>query len=102
MCAGRTDALAPLLAAGKIEVVRTLVGTLPPEPDPIPGGVQRHRAGIFQFMREVRGEIGKVNWPLGSDLLTYSRVTAVAVAAMTSLIFGLDVLLSKGLLRILG
>jgi preprotein translocase SecE subunit len=81
--------------------VRTLVGTLPPEPDPIPGRPQRHLASVLQFMREVRGEVGKINWPLGSELLTYSRVTAITVAAMTGLIFGLDVVLSKGLLRIL-
>lgn len=85
----------------KIEVVRTLFGTLPPEPDPVPRSFPRHRVGALQFMRGVRSEIGKVNWPQHSEISTYSIVTLLSVAVMTSLAFSLDVLFSNGLLRIL-
>jgi preprotein translocase subunit SecE len=82
--------------------VRTLVGTLPPEPDPGPGRRPRHRIGVVQFLREVVNECRKINPPLRSEVVTYSAVSLLWVAGVTALIVGLDVVLAKGVLRALG
>jgi preprotein translocase SecE subunit len=81
--------------------VRTLVGTLPPDPDPVPRR-QRLRIGVVQYLREVVAESRKVNMPVRSEMVTYSAVTLACVASMTALMVALDVFVTKGLLRVLG
>ena len=80
--------------------MRTLVGTLPPDPDPVPRR-QRLRIGVVRYLREVVAECRKVNMPVRSEVLTYSAVTLACVTSMTALIVALDVLFAKGVLRIL-
>jgi preprotein translocase subunit SecE len=55
-----------------------------------------------QFLKEVRLELKKVNWPTRQELLSYTVVVLVAVVFLTSLIFGMDLAFSKAVLRVLG
>lgn len=82
--------------------MRTLVGTLPPEPDPIPRRtVLNRRIGLVQFLRGVKHECRRINVPLSSEVRIYSAVTLTCVTTMTVLVGAFDVLVAKGLVRVL-
>jgi preprotein translocase subunit SecE len=55
-----------------------------------------------QFLKEVRQELKKVNWPTREELMAYTVVVLVSVVVLTSFVFGLDYVFSKGVLRIFG
>ena len=70
-----------------------------------PGGARRppvperkKRVGFRQFLREVRQELRKVAWPSRRELVAYTMVVLVSVVLLTSFVFGLDFLISKGVL----
>jgi preprotein translocase subunit SecE len=67
---------------------------------PIPE--RRRRAGPRQFLREVRQELKKVAWPSRRELLAYTLVVLVSVVLLTSFVFGLDFLISRGVLSVFG
>ena len=48
------------------------------------------RTGPAQYMREVRAELRKVGWPTRSEVVSSTIIVLIAVAVMTSLIFGFD------------
>jgi preprotein translocase subunit SecE len=54
------------------------------------------------FLREVREELARVTWPTRKELAAYSIVVVVAVAVLGSLVFGLDQLLFRTILRLFG
>lgn len=54
------------------------------------------------FVKEVRAELRKVNWPTRQELIGYTIVVLVAVVFLTALVFGMDLGLSKAILQILG
>ena len=62
----------------------------------------KKRAGPRQFVREVRQELKKVAWPSRRELLAYTIVVLVSVVVLTSYVFGLDILISKGVLAVFG
>ena len=68
----------------------------PPVPE------QKKRVGPRQFLREVRQELRKVAWPSRRELLAYTMVVLVSVVILTSFVFGLDFLISKGILVVFG
>jgi preprotein translocase subunit SecE len=43
-----------------------------------------------------------VQWPSRKELFSYTIVVVVSVVVLTSYVFGLDLLFSKSLLRLLG
>lgn len=55
-----------------------------------------------EFMKQVRAELRKVNWPTRKELLSYTAVVLVAVVVLTSLVFALDLGFSKAVLHIFG
>ena len=55
----------------------------------------KKRAGTRQFLKEVRQELKKVDWPSRRELVSYTVVVLVTVVVMTSLVFGLDFVFSK-------
>lgn len=57
---------------------------------------------IGRFVREVIAELRKVIWPTRNELLTYTAVVVVFVAAMTAIVMGLDFLYAKGVLFVFG
>jgi preprotein translocase subunit SecE len=63
---------------------------------------RKKRAGPRQFFREVRQELKKVAWPTRRELVSYTLVVLVSVVVLTSFVFGLDFLISKGVLAIFG
>ncbi|MBI4260001.1 MAG: preprotein translocase subunit SecE [Actinobacteria bacterium] len=65
---------------------------LPPE--------RRKRVGARQFLKEVRAELRKVNWPTRKELVSYTIVVLVSVVVLTSFVFGLDYLFSRAILRL--
>ena len=68
----------------------------PPTPE------RKKRAGPRQFLREVRQELRKVAWPSRRELLAYTMVVLVSVIILTSFVFVLDLLISKGILLVFG
>jgi preprotein translocase subunit SecE len=72
----------------------------PRSPRPMPE--RRARVGPRQFLREVRQELKKVAWPSRRELLAYTVVVLVTVVVVTSFVFGLDLLISKGVLFVFG
>ena len=63
---------------------------------------RRKRVPARQFLKEVRQELNKVNWPTRHELMAYTIVVLVAVVVLTSLVFGLDLVFAKGVFRVFG
>ncbi len=63
---------------------------------------QRRRTPPRQFLREVRQELRKVNWPTRRELAAYTVVVLVSVTVLTAFVFGLDFVFAKAVLRLLG
>jgi preprotein translocase subunit SecE len=63
---------------------------------------RKKRVGPRQFLREVRQELKKVAWPTRRELLSYTLVVLVSVIVLTSFVFGLDFVISKGILVVFG
>jgi preprotein translocase subunit SecE len=63
---------------------------------------RKKRTPPMQFLKEVRQELKKVNWPTRSELISYTVVVLVAVVFLTSLVFGLDLSFSKAVLQVFG
>ncbi|MGZ5297721.1 MAG: preprotein translocase subunit SecE [Actinomycetota bacterium] len=64
-------------------------------------GKKKKRAGVRQFLKEVRQELRKVDWPSRRELISYTVVVLVTVIVMTSLVFGLDFVFSKLIFNVL-
>lgn len=43
-----------------------------------------------QFIREVRGELKKVNWPTRDEVRRFSTIVLIALIVVTLAVFGLD------------
>jgi preprotein translocase subunit SecE len=63
---------------------------------------RKGRTGFRQFLKEVRGELKKVNWPSRREMLTYTLVVLVTVVILTSYVFGLDFAIARGIFRVFG
>jgi preprotein translocase subunit SecE len=62
---------------------------------PPAGQQKRKRTGARQFLREVRLELKKVDWPTRKELVTYTIVVLVTITVLTSFVFGVDYVFSK-------
>ncbi|HEV3474606.1 MAG TPA: preprotein translocase subunit SecE [Actinomycetota bacterium] len=62
----------------------------------------KRRIGPRAFMREVRQELRKVAWPTRREVFAYTVVVLVTVAVLTSFVFGLDFVISRGVLVVFG
>jgi preprotein translocase subunit SecE len=63
---------------------------------------KKKRTGARQFLKEVRLELKKVDWPSRPELISYSIVVLVTVTVMTSFVFALDFVFSKFIVKLLG
>ena len=63
---------------------------------------RKKRVPPRQFLKEVRQELKKVNWPTRTELFAYFVVVLVSVVVLTSFVFGLDYLFSKAVLNVFG
>lgn len=62
--------------------------------------LKSERTKPAEFVREVRGELRKVNWPTRDEVVRLSIVVLVALVLFTALVFGVDYLFGE-LFRIL-
>jgi preprotein translocase subunit SecE len=63
---------------------------------------KRKRTPPKQFLKEVRQELKKVQWPTRTELVAYTIVVLVSVTVLTSYVFGLDFVFSKVVLNLFG
>lgn len=62
---------------------------------------KRKRTGIRQFLREVRLELKKVDWPTRRELISYTIVVLCTLIVTTAYVAGLDYVFSKAILDLL-
>jgi preprotein translocase subunit SecE len=63
---------------------------------------KRKRTGARQFLKEVRQELGKVDWPTRRELISYTIVVLVTVTVLTAFVFGLDSIFTRFIFDVLG
>jgi preprotein translocase subunit SecE len=63
---------------------------------------RRERTSIAQFMREVRLELRRVNWPSRREVASYSLVVLVAVSLLTLFVALIDQLFGQFVLQVFG
>ena len=63
---------------------------------------RRQRTSIVQFLREVRLELRRVNWPSRREVASYSLVVLVAVSLLTLYVALLDQAFGQLVLWIFG
>ena len=62
---------------------------------------RRKRTGARQFLKEVRQELKKVDWPSRPELVSYTIVVLATLIVTTLYVAGLDFVLSKSILDLL-
>jgi preprotein translocase subunit SecE len=72
----------------------------PPTPPPPQQRSKEDRVGTKQFLREVRQELRKVAWPTRNETINYSVIVITTLVIMTALIFVLDWVFARGVLRL--
>ena len=63
--------------------------------------VQSERVTPFEYVREVRQELGRVLWPTRREVINYTIVVIVTLIIVTGLVSLLDFLFAEGLLTLL-
>jgi len=63
---------------------------------------KKKRTGVREFLKEVRQELRRVDWPSRRELISYTIVVLVTVTVMMSLVYGLDFVFSKIIFNVLG
>ena len=72
-------------------------------PIPVQGQQQRReRVGLRQYLRDIQTELKRVIWPTPQEVVTYSVVVIVVVSVLTAVVFGLDYVFFKAILRLFG
>jgi preprotein translocase subunit SecE len=56
------------------------------------------RTKPLTFLKEVKGELGRVAWPTRQEVITYSIVVVVTVTFFMVVIYGIDFVALKGVL----
>ena len=70
-------------------------------PPPQAGG-KKKRTSARQFLKEVRQELKKVQWPTRKEMISYSTVVLVTVIVLASFVFAMDVLFSRAAYELFG
>lgn len=67
-------------------------------------GVQenRKRTGVRQFLKDVRRELRKVDWPDRRELISYTVVVLATIVVMTAFVASLDYAFLRGVVTIFG
>jgi preprotein translocase subunit SecE len=63
---------------------------------------KKKRTAPRQFLREVRQELRKVDWPTREETTSYSIVVLVTVVVLTSFVFLVDLGFSKAIVNLFG
>lgn len=56
---------------------------------------------IRKYLREVRSELKKVNWPTREELTTYTIVVFAMTTVLTLLVFGMDWVFNQVIINLL-
>ena len=72
----------------------------PPPAAPRQQEKKRKRTGARQFLKEVRQELKKVDWPNRRELISYTVVVLVTLVVTTAFVFGLDFVFSKAIFNL--
>jgi preprotein translocase subunit SecE len=67
-----------------------------------PSQPRRERTSVSQFLREVRLELRRVNWPSRREVASYSLVVLVAVSLITLYIAVIDQFFGQLVLEVFG
>jgi preprotein translocase subunit SecE len=62
----------------------------------------RRRKPAVQFLREVRLEMKKVDWPTRREILAYTTVVLVTLTVTTLFVFGLDYVFTNTIVKLFG
>jgi preprotein translocase subunit SecE len=62
----------------------------------------RERTPLPVFLREVRSELRKVNWPNRTQIVSYTVVVLVLTLVLTSFTWGVDEVIRRIVLNTLG
>jgi preprotein translocase subunit SecE len=60
------------------------------------------RTPLPQFLREVRSELRKVNWPSRQQIVSYTVVVLVLTLVLTSFVWGADEVIRRIVINTLG
>lgn len=66
-----------------------------------PPVTSRRRVKPREFVREVRGELGRVAWPSRSEVVAYTLVVLVTVSFFMLIIGGLDFVFVQGVVKLI-
>jgi preprotein translocase subunit SecE len=66
-----------------------------------PPAAKRKRTKPLEFVKEVRGELGRVAWPTRNEVVTYTVVVLVSVAFFMLVIGGLDFVFTKAVVQLI-
>jgi preprotein translocase subunit SecE len=84
----------------------TLTSERGPAPKPASGGRGSKEPGRFEriaiYNRQIVAELRKVIWPTRNELVTYTIVSIIFVAAMVALVSLYDLAFTKAVLGIFG
>jgi preprotein translocase subunit SecE len=67
-----------------------------------PAAAKRKRTKPREFVREVKGELGRVAWPTRQEVVAYALVVLVTVSFFMLIIAGLDFVFTQGVLKLIG
>ena len=62
----------------------------------------RERTSPGQFLKEVRQELRKVNWPSRSEVSSYTAVVLVTTAVLTLIVWAVDWVISNAVINVFG
>ncbi|MGH2827442.1 MAG: preprotein translocase subunit SecE [Actinomycetota bacterium] len=73
-------------------------------PSPRPSGApqKKERTKPRQFLKEVAGEMQKVNWPTRKEVVSYSTVVLVSAVVIAVIIAAMDYVFTQGVLALFG
>jgi preprotein translocase subunit SecE len=63
---------------------------------------KKQRTKPRQFFREVVAELRKVAWPTRQEVVAYSIVVLVSCVFIATLVFGMDYVFTKAVLKLFG
>lgn len=81
-------------AAREAKRVEKVEGTAAP--------TSRDRTSPTTFLKEVRSELRKVNWPSRPEVVSYTLVVLVTTAVLTGIVWSIDWVVSNAVLNLFG
>ncbi len=60
------------------------------------------RAGVGQFLREVRSELRKVAWPSRREVINYTIVVLVTTLVLVAIVWAMDWVIREAVINTLG